>query len=63
MFWPLIHILKCTSWDRLQGSSAQYLLGTDQLGRDLLSRLIYGARLSLLVGLAATAINVVVSYS
>ena len=47
--------------DTLQGSSAQYLLGTDHLGRDLLSRIIYGARTSLLVGLAATSINVVVA--
>ena len=47
--------------DRLQGASAQYLLGTDQLGRDLLSRLIYGARLSLLVGFAATTVNIVVA--
>ena len=47
--------------DRLQGSSARYLLGTDHLGRDFLSRLIYGARLSLTVGLAATTINVLVA--
>ena len=47
--------------DRLTGSSAQYLLGTDHLGRDFLSRIIYGARISLLVGLAATALNVVVA--
>ena len=47
--------------DRLTGSSARYLLGTDQMGRDLLSRLIHGARLSLTVGLAATALNVVVA--
>ena len=47
--------------DRLQGSSSRYLLGTDQAGRDLLSRLIYGARLSLAVGLAATTLNVVVA--
>ena len=47
--------------DRLQGPSAQYLLGTDHLGRDSLSRLLYGARLSLLVGLSATALNVVVA--
>ena len=47
--------------DRLQGPSARHLLGTDQLGRDLLSRLIYGARISLGVGLAATALNVVVA--
>ena len=47
--------------DRLTNSSAQYLLGTDQLGRDVLSRVLYGARISLTVGLAATAINVVVA--
>ena len=47
--------------DMLQGSSAKYLLGTDHVGRDFLSRLIYGARLSLVVGLAATSINVVVA--
>ena len=47
--------------DILQGSSARYLLGTDQLGRDFLSRIIIGARLSLIVGLAATALNVVVA--
>ena len=47
--------------DRLQGASARHLLGTDQLGRDLLSRLIFGARLSLTVGFAATTINVLVA--
>ena len=47
--------------DRLQGSSARYPLGTDQLGRDLASRLIFGARLTLGVGLAATGINVLVA--
>ena len=47
--------------DRLQGPSAQYPLGTDGLGRDLLSRLIHGARISLFVGLAATTINVLVA--
>ena len=47
--------------DRLTGSSAAYPLGTDHLGRDLFSRVIYGARLSMVVGLAATALNVVVA--
>ena len=40
--------------------SAQHLLGTDQLGRDMLSRLIYGARISLTVGLLAPVIGVTV---
>ena len=47
--------------DRMQAPSHRYLLGTDQLGRDLLSRLLFGARISLTVGLAATTINVVVA--
>lgn len=33
--------------DRMQGPSAQHLLGTDLYGRDLLSRVIYGSRISL----------------
>ena len=45
----------------MQAPSHRYLLGTDQLGRDLLSRLLFGARISLTVGLAATTINVVVA--
>jgi peptide/nickel transport system permease protein len=35
------------------GGSREHLLGTDQLGRDLFSRIVYGARVSLLVGLTA----------
>src|SRR5437762_2530724 len=35
------------------GGSTKYLLGTDQLGRDVLSRLIFGARVSMIVGLTA----------
>ena len=47
--------------DIMQAPSARYLLGTDHLGRDLFSRLLYGARISLTVGLAATALNVIVA--
>ena len=46
-------------FDRLAAPSATYLLGADQLGRDILSRLIYGARVSVIIGLAATIITVV----
>ncbi len=40
----------------LQAPSAAHLLGTDDLGRDILSRLVYGARVSLTVGFASTFI-------
>lgn len=45
--------------DRLAPPSAKHLLGADNVGRDLLSRLIYGARISMYVGLGASAINVI----
>ena len=54
-------MLEMSLADRLSGPSARFLLGTDHVGRDLLTRLIYGARVSLTVGLAATALNVVVA--
>lgn len=43
------HLLQAPAWTA-QGSS-QFLLGTDELGRDILSRLLYGARISLSIGL------------
>jgi peptide/nickel transport system permease protein len=43
---------------RLKPASAQFLLGTDAFGRDLLSRIIYGARISLLVGLGAAVFSI-----
>jgi len=45
---------KMISKDRLQGPSPTHWMGTDQYGRDTLSRLIYGAQISLRVGLLAT---------
>jgi peptide/nickel transport system permease protein len=44
---------------RFRTSSAEHWLGTDQLGRDLLSRIIYGTRVSLTVSLGATALGIV----
>ncbi len=42
------------------GGSTKYLLGTDDQGRDILSALMYGARISLLVGVASVLLSVVV---
>src|SRR5256885_13125980 len=43
--------LRPPAWQ--EGGSARHLLGTDVLGRDVLSRLVYGARMSMTVALAA----------
>ena len=45
---------------RNQGSSAAHWFGTDQMGRDVFTRVLYGARVSLLVGFASTALNLVI---
>jgi peptide/nickel transport system permease protein len=44
----------------IEGGSTRYLLGTDDQGRDILSALFYGARLSLAVGLASVLLSLVV---
>src|SRR5262249_25608348 len=56
---PLIvnvrHRLAPPAW--MEGGSRENLLGTDQVGRDLLSRVIYGGRVSLVVGVAAVLLS------
>jgi oligopeptide transport system permease protein len=46
--------------DTLQGPSAQHLLGTDEVGRDLFSRLVYGARTSMTVGFFVPVIGALI---
>lgn len=47
--------------NRLKPPSARFWLGTDNLGRDMLSRCLYGAQLSVIIGLSAAALATVVS--
>jgi peptide/nickel transport system permease protein len=51
--------LKPVPLDRLQPPSGSHPFGTDSLGRDILSRVIYGARISLAIGLISVAISLV----
>ena len=44
----------------VEGGQPQYLLGTDNQGRDLLSTIIYGGRLSIIIGVAAVALGVTI---
>ncbi len=49
------HLLRPPSW--MTGGSAEFLLGTDAVGRDILSRIIYGARYSLMIGLIVVTLS------
>jgi peptide/nickel transport system permease protein len=51
----LINKLSPPAW--MQDGQPQYILGTDALGRDILSRLIYGARISMTIGVTAVIIG------
>jgi len=44
----------------IEGGSSKYLLGTDDQGRDILSALMYGSRISLFVGLASVALSMLI---
>ncbi|MGB9712666.1 MAG: ABC transporter permease [Dissulfurimicrobium sp.] len=48
------------TWHILEPPSRAHLLGTDTLGRDCLSRLIYGARISLVVGIVAVGLSTLI---
>ena len=63
VFGPLIWKVPINDVDftaHLEGPSAVHPLGTDDLGQDLLARMLYGGRISLAVGLAAMLVGVVI---
>lgn len=47
--------------DRLQAPSAEHWFGTDHLGRDLFSRIVHGAQLSVIIAFAATTLSIIIS--
>lgn len=51
---------KLSTTERLQGPSASHWLGTDDVGRDVLSRVLYGGRISLLIGFSATLVALLI---
>ena len=63
VFAPLIApygITERASGEFRQPPSADHWFGTDAIGRDMFSRIVYGARVSLRIGFAATAISVII---
>lgn len=46
------------SW--CEGGTSEYLLGTDEMGRDVLSRLMHGSRLALIVGILAVVVSLII---
>ncbi len=66
LFAPLIAPYSYSYQDLDLGASKpswEHLLGTDVMGRDLLSRILYGARISLMVGFVATSVALVIGVS
>jgi peptide/nickel transport system permease protein len=63
LFWTPYDGNKMNARVRLQGPSWQHPLGTDQYGRDTLSRVMVGAVNSIIVGLVTVAIGLTIFYS
>lgn len=51
------HMLQPPAWQ--EGGSMQFILGTDEAGRDILSRIIHGGRLSLFIGICAVILTMI----
>ena len=60
VFMPYDQVIKQNVREKLQSPNAKYIFGTDELGRNLFARILYGGRVSLLCGLAIIGIAFVV---
>lgn len=64
IFAPLIATHSPTSYesltDRYQSPSSEHLLGTDELGRDIFSRIVFGSRISIQIGVIAVGISMII---
>ena len=60
VFIPYERVIEQNVREKLQSPNAKYIFGTDELGRDLFARIIYGGRISLLCGLAIIGIAFVI---
>ncbi|AZA08773.1 ABC transporter permease [Corynebacterium pseudopelargi] len=60
IFWTPYDPLHAIPNERLEGSSAQHWMGTDRYGRDVLSQIMVGSRISLLVGVVAVTVAAVI---
>nr|WP_320147812.1 ABC transporter permease [uncultured Anaeromusa sp.] len=63
LFFPMLSSLSYADqnlWEANAGPSAAHWFGTDSLGRDLFIRVLYGARISLAIGVAASVINLLI---
>lgn len=62
IFGPLAHGVKDTVGPKFQPPSKQFWLGTDELGRDVFSRLAYGARISLSIGITVELFAIILAF-
>ena len=63
LYVPYEQVVKQNIVDKFTPPCAEYWFGTDQFGRDLFARIVYGGRISLFMGLAVVAISFVAGYA
>ena len=59
LFWMPYEPTKMNASEKLQGISLRHIMGTDNMGRDVFSRVMYGSRITLLIALGTVTIGVV----